>query len=96
MFVSVYLDDVHFFHIYLKSINFTSRHTKTVGLKLNPTKCHFVHTHVCYPGHVIIAEGVKPTTSQIEVIQEFAAPKDVKALREFLGLASFYRKFVPS
>jgi len=47
-------------------------------------------------GHVITAEGVKPITSHIEAIQNFAAPKDVKALRQFLGLASFYRKFVPN
>ena len=46
--------------------------------------------------YCIIAEGVKPTTSHIEAIQEFVAPKDVKALRQFLGLASFYRRFVPN
>ena len=39
---------------------------------------------------------LQPTTSHIEAITEFAVPKDVKALRQFLGLPSFYRRFVPN
>ena len=99
MFVSVYLDDVLIFictfeehKLHLQAV---LRRLETVGLKLNPTKCHFVCTHVHYLGHVITAEGVKPTTTHIEAIQDFAAPKDVKALRQLLSLASFY-KILPS
>jgi len=95
-FVSVYLDDVLIFSrtfeehkLHLQKV---LKRLQEVGLKLNPTKCHFVRTHVHYLGHVITAEGVKPTTSHIEAIQEFTIPKDVKALRQFLGLSSFYRR----
>jgi len=85
MFVLVYLDDVL---IFLRTFEEHKIHQQKVlqwfhkvGLKLNPTKCHFVCTHVHYLGHIITAEGVKPTTSHLEAIKEFAVLKDVKALQ---------------
>ena len=100
MFVSIYLDDILIFSrtfeehkIHLREV---LKRLQTVGLKLNPAKCYFVRTQVHYLGHIITAEGIKPTTSHIEAIKEFAVPKDVKALRQFLGLSSFYRRFVPN
>ena len=82
MFVSVYLDDVLIFSrtfeehkIHLEKV---LKRLQEVGLKLNPTKCHLVRTQVHNLGHVITAEGVKPTTSHIEAVTEFAVPKDVK------------------
>ena len=67
-----------------------------MGLKLNPSKCHFVCDSVNYLGHVITPDGLTPTSSHIAAIQGFPVPQDIKALRQFLGLASFYRRFIPN
>jgi len=88
MFVLVYLDDVlSTFEEHKLHLQAVLRRLETVGLKLNPKKCHFVRTHVHYLGHVITAEGVKPTTTHLQLR---------RMLKPILGLASFYRKFVPS
>ena len=48
-----------------------------VDLKLNH---HFGRTQVQYLGHVITPEGLKPTSSHLEAVEEFVVPKDVKNL----------------
>ena len=48
-----------------------------------------------YLGYVISAEGILPNLAKILAVQEFPTPTNVRAVREFLGLASYYRWFVP-
>ena len=99
-FIAVYLDDVLIFSPTLEDHKVHLCKVldllRAVGLKLNPSKCHFVCDLVHYLGHVITPDGLKPTSSHITAIQEFPVPKDIKALRQFLGLASFYRRFIPN
>ena len=98
-FVSVYLDDVLVFsktlEDHLKQLDLVISHLKTVGLKLNPSKCYFMRKEVTYLGHVITSSGLKPNLQRIEVVKEYRPPKDVKGLRRFLGLVSYYRRFIP-
>ena len=42
------------------------------------------------------AKGLKPNPKLTEVVQQFPVPKDIKGVRQFLGLSSYYRRFVPS
>jgi len=56
-----------------------------VGLKVKPSKCVLFKTKIQYLGHIVSAAGVNPTPDKIQAL------KDVRA---FLGIASYYRKFV--
>src|SRR5204863_6397045 len=46
-------------------------------------------------GHIIGKDGKKPDPAKVEVIKNWPTPKTVKDVRSFLGLASYYRKFMP-
>lgn len=69
---------------------------RSAGLRLKPKKCVFLHNEVPYLGHVISAEGVKPDPAKTEEVKLFLVPIDVTRIRQFIGLASYYRRFVPS
>ena len=45
-------------------------------------------------GHIVSADGIKPNPSKIAAVQEWPSPTNVKDLRSFLGLATFFRRFV--
>ncbi|XP_073152641.1 uncharacterized protein [Henckelia pumila] len=62
----------------------------------NRSKCSFGTTSINYLGHIVSATGVEPDPSKIEAITSWPLPTTLKALRGFLGLTGFYRKFVQS
>ena len=65
-----------------------------VGLKLKPTKCHFVRREVEYLGHLITPEGLKPNEKLVEAIKLFPPPTDVSGVQRFLGLTFYYHRFI--
>lgn len=48
-----------------------------------------------YLAHVMSSKGVEVEPSKIQAILEWPKPSTVNELRGFLGLTSYYRKFVP-
>ena len=67
---------------------------RTAGLKLKPAKCHFIRQHVEYLGHLITPDGISPNPARIQAVQDFPVPTSVKEVQQFVGLASYYRRFI--
>lgn len=99
-FVIVYLDDIL---IYSNSKEEHLEHVRTIlellrqnRLYAKPTKCLFAQTELEFCGHIVGNGVVRPCQSKIEVIKQWPTPKNVHDVRQFLGLASYYRRFVKS
>ena len=98
-FVSVYIDDILVFsrnlHDHLVHLKLVMERVQKAGLKLKPIKCHFIQTKVEYLGHVITPQGLETNPKLITAVTEFPTPGNVRETRQFLGLCSYYRRFVP-
>ena len=64
------------------------------NLQLHPGKCVFAQPQVNYLGFVLSEQGVAASPDKIKAVKNYPLPKNVKDVRAFLGLASFYRKLV--
>lgn len=93
-----YLDDLVIvsktFNEHLEILRTVFDKLREAGLKLNPDKCQFCRRELKYLGHIINEDGIQTDPEKVETIRQFPRPENVKTLRSFLGLASWYRKFV--
>lgn len=64
------------------------------GLTLKLSKCNFFFEKIDYLGFEVSADGVRPGTSKSKAISEFPPPRNAHEVRRFLGLTSFFRRFV--
>ena len=82
------------FEDHLNHLKLVLQHFAAAGLKLKPSKCHFICQSVEYLGHTITSKGISPNNSRVIAIQNFPVPTSVKEVRQFGGLASYYRHFI--
>lgn len=64
------------------------------GLKLKPSKCVLFQKSVTYLGHIVSSEGVATDPAKTKAVADWPTPKNVHEVRSFLGLASYYRRFI--
>ncbi|RVW62024.1 Retrovirus-related Pol polyprotein from transposon 412 [Vitis vinifera] len=63
-------------------------------LVLNWEKCHFMVHQGIVLGHIISEKGIEVDKAKVELIVKLPSPTTVKGVRQFLGHAGFYRRFI--
>jgi hypothetical protein len=98
-FVLVYIDDIV---VYSDNEEEHAEHLRRVfqclsdhNLQLKMSKCSFMQPSVNLLGFRISADGIAPLEEKVRAIRDLPAPKNVKGVRSFLGLANYYRQCVP-
>ena len=67
---------------------------RKANLRLKARKCLFLREEILYLGYVVTKQGIKPDPLKTDKIRNYPAPVSVTQVRQFLGLASYYRRFV--
>ena len=97
-FVTIYLDDIlvhsateekHCQHLQEVFTRITA-----AGLSLRGRKCHIGMTAVPYLGHIFLETGMAPDPQKVQAVHDWPATADITAVRQFLGLASYYRRYI--
>ncbi|GKD48470.1 putative nucleotidyltransferase, ribonuclease H [Tanacetum coccineum] len=97
-FVTVFIDDIL---IYSRNEREHEEHLKTIlellkkeELYAKFSKCEFWINTVKFLGHVIDSSGIHVDLAKIEAVKNWASPTTPSEIRQFLGLAGYYRRFI--
>jgi hypothetical protein len=99
-FVVVFINDIL---VYSKSMGDHEGHLRVVLQRLRDhqlhakfSKCEFWINEVSFLGHVISSEGIAVDPCKVRDVLDWEPPKSVHQVRSFLGLAGYYRRFIPN
>jgi hypothetical protein len=96
----VYLDDIIIFsenqEQHLEHVRLVVERLQQYTLKIKMEKCRVGQESIEFLSHVISNGEVKASPAKIEALYRFNTPKSVKEVQSFLGLASYYRKYIPN
>ena len=94
-----YLDDICVFsssvNEMLDRIALVFGHLKEFNLKIKPKKSFFFQSSVLFLGHLLSKDGILPNPEKVSKVKDWPIPKNAKEVHSFLGLASYYRRFIP-
>ena len=94
----LYLDDVIIFskHFegHLTNLRAVFTRLRNAKLTLKPSKCTFGREKIKFLGHVVSAQGIQTMDEKCKAVQEFPQPRKLRDVRAFLGLCSYYCKFI--
>ena len=98
--VVVYLDDIRITgpseKEHLQSLEEVLKRLEQSGLRARKSKCSFMAQSVSYLGHKIDAEGLHPLSDKLQAVKEAPTPRNVSELKSYLGLLTYYGKFLPN
>ncbi|MCP4056297.1 MAG: hypothetical protein GY738_03065, partial [Pseudoalteromonas sp.] len=98
--IFVFLDDIIIvsedIETHLKLIKKVFARLREKGLRLKPSKCDFLCTEINFLGLVLNKDGLRTDPKKVAAITDYEEPKDLKGVRSFLGMAGYFRKFIPN
>jgi hypothetical protein len=80
---------------HLEHLEMVFTRLEKAGFALNRDKLLLARKEIPFLGHLLSAEGLRILPERIEVMAAFPPPKNLKALRRFLGMVGFYGRFIP-
>ncbi len=96
----VYIDDINVhsktFDQHLKDLQEVFEKIRKAKLKLKLKKCHFCNREIKFLGYVVGKDGIKTDENKINKVREFPRPTTIGEIKSFIGLGSYYRKFIPN
>ncbi len=96
----VYMDDILVysptFEQHIKDLEKVFQIMRENKFSINLKKCEFCKNSVQVLGHILSDEGLKPVPSKVLAISSWKIPNNITQLQSFLGLVSYYRKFIPN
>lgn len=99
-FISVYLDDIIIstptFSKHLEVLEEVFKRLVSAGLTLNRDKCKFCKKELKFLGHVVTSAGLMVDPEKVEAVVRIPIPKSVSDVRRVVGLASWYRRYIPN
>ena len=94
----IYIDDIiifsRTFDEHVDRLREVFTRLREANLKLSPKKTHLFHQNVECLGFVVSKDGIATDPRKIDAITKWPTPRNVRQVRSFLGLCSYYRKFV--
>ena len=94
-----YIDDICIFSSsvdeMLNRVGMVLERLQDFNLKIKPKKSHFFQPKVLFLGHILSKDGIFPNPDKIQKVKDWPVPTNAKEVHSFLGLASYYRRFVP-
>jgi len=94
----VYLDDIIVISStmddHLRHLEEVFRRLREAKLRVNPDKCHFGLTELKYLGHIVDRRGLRTDPEKVKAVTQWPTPTTVRQIRQFIGLASWYRRFI--
>ena len=95
-----YFDDIYIFansaDQMLDRIELVFSRLKQYQLKIKPKKSFFFQMEVSFLGHVLSAKGILPNPEKVDKVRDWPVPKTSKEVHSFIGLASYYCRFIPN
>ena len=95
-----YIDDILIFtetwEVHLQVLAEVFRRLDDAGLTARPSKCFVGFPSLEFLGHMVGKGELKPDPGKVQKILRAERPKTKKEVRSFIGLTSYYRKFVPN
>jgi transposase InsO family protein len=96
--VLVYMDDIVLFSStveeHLSRLVELLTRLRGANLKLKPSKCQLLRREIAFLGHIVSQEGLSVDPAKIESVTQWPVPESVTEVRGFIGLCSYYRKFI--
>lgn len=78
----------------LKNLLTIFNRLRTANLKLKPNKCTLFQEQVEYLGHTVSHDGIRCKQEKVSAVNNWPIPTSVLEVRSFLGLASYFRRFI--